>query len=89
VGDSALKNRRIVKNPPPLRVVFERFHAKIESVGVTHISAEAVELYALGRLSDEEVAIVEEHLLVCEQCQQALALEDATIESIREALRKR
>jgi hypothetical protein len=31
---------------------------------------------------------VEEHLLICEHCQQALALEDAAIESIREALRK-
>ena len=57
-------------------------------MGVTHVSAEAVELYALGRLSDEEAAVVEEHLLVCEQCRQALALEDATIESIREALKK-
>jgi hypothetical protein len=31
---------------------------------------------------------VEEHLLICERCQQALALEDATIESIRQAFKE-
>jgi hypothetical protein len=59
-----------------------------ESVDPDHIAAEALELYALGRLSDSAAADVEEHVLICEHCQQALALEDATIESIREALRK-
>lgn len=62
--------------------------ANQESVGDSHITAEALELYALGRLSGPEGASVEEHLVICEHCQQALALEDATIESIREALRK-
>ena len=42
----------------------------------SHITAEALELYALGRLSEPEGAAVEEHLLICEHCQEALALDD-------------
>jgi anti-sigma factor RsiW len=68
--------------PGPLR------RADEESVDDSHITAEDLELYALGRLSESEAADVEEHFLICEYCQRALALEDATIVSIREALRK-
>lgn len=42
-----------------------------------HPSDEAIELYALGRLHEELVVALEEHLLVCEQCQDALEEDDA------------
>ena len=35
----------------------------------SHPSEEDLELYALGRLSEEAVPAVEEHLLLCESCQ--------------------
>lgn len=39
---------------------------------VNHGWAEELELYAFGRLAPERVVQLEEHLMVCSQCQQAL-----------------
>ena len=36
-----------------------------------HPSEETIELYALGRLAEKLVPPLEEHLLVCERCQDA------------------
>jgi len=48
-----------------------------------HPSDDAIELYALGRLPEESVARLEEHLLVCTRCQDALRKEDAFAQGIR------
>ncbi|MBV9084219.1 MAG: zf-HC2 domain-containing protein [Acidobacteriaceae bacterium] len=52
-----------------------------------HTGSELLEAYASGSLSEEDVKIVEEHLLVCEACRQGLtaAEEDRTV--LRSALR--
>lgn len=52
------------------------------------LSEEALELYALGRLPEEEVAPLEEHLLVCAACQDRLAETDAYVRAMRQAARK-
>ncbi len=39
---------------------------------ISHESDERLELYALGRLAEPQVALVEEHLLVCPACQARL-----------------
>jgi len=58
----------------------------------SHGTDDQLELYALGRLSESEVPALEEHLMVCEACQERLdhvesfalgmrqALEDAPLE---------
>ncbi|SRR5260370_24078191 len=40
---------------------------------MTHILELQLELYALNRLSDDEMEIVEEHLLVCSQCREQVS----------------
>ena len=40
--------------------------------GISHQTDEQLELYALGRLPEPEVAVVEEHLLACASCQERL-----------------
>ena len=47
-----------------------------------HPSDDIIELYALGRLSEELVPFFEEHLLICAQCQDALQSEDIFSQSI-------
>ena len=49
-----------------------------------HPSEEDIELYALGRLAEDLVPSIEEHLLICTQCQDALQLEDAFSQSMAE-----
>jgi hypothetical protein len=41
-----------------------------------HIDDEQLELYALGRTPEEPLPAIEEHLLVCEDCQNRLAQAD-------------
>ncbi len=50
-----------------------------------HVSDELLELYALGRLPEDQVAPLEEHLLVCPACQDRLAETDAYVEAARQA----
>jgi len=45
---------------------------EISSVFHAHPTEETWETYVFGRLSDQEAATVEEHLLVCESCQVTL-----------------
>jgi hypothetical protein len=47
-----------------------------------HPSEQMIELYALGRLGEELVPSLEEHLLVCAQCQNALREEDTFSQSL-------
>jgi hypothetical protein len=49
------------------------------------IDEEALELYSLGTLPEEQTAELEEHLLVCEPCQARLAKEDLIVDRIRAA----
>lgn len=51
-----------------------------------HISEELLDDYALGRLSEPDVAPVEEHLLICAFCQERLQLTDEFIAALREAV---
>jgi len=48
----------------------------------SHPTEETIELYSLGRLAEELVPSLEEHLLVCERCQEALREEDSFSQSI-------
>jgi len=52
----------------------------------THPSDEALELYSLGRLSEEEAPQIEEHVLVCEDCQSRLKETDEYVAAMRQAL---
>jgi hypothetical protein len=51
-----------------------------------HIDDEALSLYAMNRIKDEDhLASIEEHLLVCHTCQYRLRFEDALIAGLRAA----
>jgi hypothetical protein len=50
-----------------------------------HPSAGIVEQYSMGRLGGSELREFEEHMLMCEVCQDRLALEDAFTQGIRSA----
>lgn len=51
-----------------------------------HETDDDLELYALGRLSDERAASVEEHLLICAACQKRLDDVEAFAVAMREAI---
>ena len=53
-----------------------------------HIDDDDLEHYVLDRLTEERVAPIEEHLLVCEQCQDRLAQVDQRVQAMRTALRR-
>jgi anti-sigma factor RsiW len=50
-----------------------------------HIDPETIEKYSMQRLSAKAVASVEEHLLICQVCQEALQASDAYIAAMRTA----
>jgi hypothetical protein len=52
-----------------------------------HISDDVLEQYSLDRLEEQELAAVEEHLLLCESCRDRLEGIDAFVASMRTALR--
>lgn len=54
----------------------------------SHPDEDTLELYALGRLPESQAASVEEHLLVCHPCQDALKELDEYVGSMRGALRE-
>lgn len=51
-----------------------------------HPDSDQWELYALGRLPESRVSVLEEHLLVCTFCQQELAECDAYVNALKEEL---
>ena len=53
-----------------------------------HIAEDALELYVMGRLSEPEAEVVEEHLLVCHQCQDLLEETEEFVKAIRVAARE-
>jgi anti-sigma factor RsiW len=50
-----------------------------------HVSEEVLETYALGKLSDEDCAPLEEHLLLCCICQRRLERTDEYLRVIKAA----
>ncbi len=50
-----------------------------------HVETEDLELYAMGRISEERCAGVEEHLLLCAQCQDRLEEFDQFLKAFRHA----
>lgn len=52
-----------------------------------HASEETLERYSMGALDDVELALFEEHLLVCPLCQDRLAEVEAFVRATREAAR--
>jgi hypothetical protein len=51
-----------------------------------HPSFEVLEAYAIGLSSDTALQNVEEHLLICERCQDELALTDKYVQAMKTAL---
>ncbi len=53
-----------------------------------HIEDDELEFYALGRLCESRVEAVEEHVLICESCQDRLAETEAYVQAVRAAAAK-
>jgi anti-sigma factor RsiW len=53
-----------------------------------HIGEETAEKYSLSKLAARKSAEVEEHLLTCEPCRQAVAASDAYVAAMRKAVAK-
>jgi len=51
----------------------------------THPDDSEIEAYCLGKVPEHESAELEEHLLLCESCQQRVAEVDAYVKSMRDA----
>jgi hypothetical protein len=51
----------------------------------SHAAEELLEQYSAGSLPDREVARLEEHLLICDACQERLAFIDTWVRSLRRA----
>src|SRR5690348_12429883 len=51
-----------------------------------HPTPDNLEGYATGRLTEPESVRVEEHLLICEQCQNELALTDRYVQAVKNVL---
>jgi hypothetical protein len=50
-----------------------------------HVDEEEIERYSMGAMPEADVALFEEHLLICEPCQQRLAQTDVYVAAMREA----
>jgi hypothetical protein len=48
-----------------------------------HVDSETLEAYSMGMSSQEETAFVEEHLLICETCQERLDETDSYVALMR------
>jgi len=51
----------------------------------SHVEEETLEQYSAGRLAEPDVARVEEHVLLCEACQEKLEEIDSWVRSVRRA----
>jgi anti-sigma factor RsiW len=54
-----------------------------------HLSDHAAEAFALGKLAEEQLAPLEEHLLLCGSCRRKVEEWDEFIQVARVALKKR
>jgi hypothetical protein len=55
---------------------------------IQHIDSERMEQYAMEILPEQQVAELEQHLLICGPCQGLLAKTDAYVASMRSAARR-
>ena len=53
-----------------------------------HLSDDLLELYVMGRLDEPELAPLEEHLLICEECRNRLEGTETYIAAMRAVLRQ-
>jgi hypothetical protein len=60
----------------------------MQSEPMSHPAEEAIESYSRNSLPEEEVARLEEHLLVCEFCRDRISQADAYVSAIRAAARR-
>ena len=75
----------MVRQVPNRVEMFEASRALYECMA--HISEEALELYCLDRLPDEEhLARIEEHLLVCRSCIERAESTQYEVDAIRRDL---
>ena len=51
----------------------------------SHLSEEKIEYYSMGKLAESELASVEEHLLLCDSCQENVQKMDNFVRAVREA----
>src|ERR1035438_2505623 len=65
-------------------MVHRKDYARVEFADGYHATDDALERYAMGRSPEPELAGLEEHLLVCESCQDRLALEDSIRQGVRD-----
>lgn len=59
----------------------------LQTAGSLHLSSAQLEAYARNRPSEPELALWEEHLLICEQCRSLLEQEEAFVSAMRSAAR--
>ncbi|MGJ5813669.1 hypothetical protein [Paludibaculum fermentans] len=53
---------------------------------MSHIAEDSFEQYSMGTLEDSQLAPLEEHLLVCHECQDRLKTTDEFVATMRAAL---
>jgi len=53
-----------------------------------HLSSEELEEYLLNRIGPDAEARIEEHLLVCEECQEAALAAETDVAALKSALRR-
>jgi hypothetical protein len=56
---------------------------KLTFIPITHPDEDVLENYAFNRLSDLEVSEIEEHLLICEECQRTFAATDEYVQLMK------
>jgi predicted anti-sigma-YlaC factor YlaD len=56
------------------------------SEAIQHLNEDTLELIALNRLPEPNLAAAEEHLLVCEKCRRALTEADEYVAAMRTGL---
>jgi hypothetical protein len=59
-----------------------------DKITVEHQSDDLLERYSMGRLTEVEMAPLEEHLLICEKCRNTVVQMDLNLAAIREALKR-
>ncbi len=58
-----------------------------DEIPYLHCDEQSLEEYCLGILSEQRNAAVEDHLLVCDECRDALATQSEFIQCLKAALR--
>ena len=59
-----------------------------DKITVEHPSDDLLERYSMSRLTEAEMAPLEEHLLTCEKCRNTVVQMDLNQAAIREALKQ-